>query len=114
IRYSRGFFSSRPNEETCGTFSGDPNRNAQPITDEVRADIGRWKAALAEGARSFEYIQIEKSDGSIGAGSWFAADGCTTYYYDPNWTSLPEANSKIWCLSGTPELPSVLGAVPAT
>jgi hypothetical protein len=89
IRDRRGFFSTRPGDQTCGTFSGDPEGNALPLDAGAQADIDALKSALSPNGEVMRHVHIDWQGGAI-RGGFFVADGCVTYVYSPAWTSLPE------------------------
>jgi len=60
-----------------------------PFDHTATNDLATLKTALASNHAEFRQILIVPSpDGSVGPGSYFAADGCVRYFYSPGWSAL--------------------------
>jgi hypothetical protein len=90
IDYRRGAFATI-NDGHCGNLKGETGANRLAFDQTATLDLATLKAALAGTQVDFkQQILIEPNpDGSVGPGSYFAADGCVRYFYSPGWSALP-------------------------
>ena len=88
IDYRRGAFATI-NDGLCGNFEGDGIADRMAFDQTAIIDLAKLKTALAGNRVEFRQILISPNpDGSVGPGSYFAADGCVTYFYEPGWRAL--------------------------
>jgi hypothetical protein len=88
IEYRRGAFAT-VNDGLCGNFTGDGVADRMAFDQTATLDLATLKTALGGDRIEFRQIVIvPEPDGSVGAGSYFAADSCDTYFYEPGWMDL--------------------------
>ncbi len=92
FEYSRGAFTSNMPDDSCGWANGHPPPSRSAFDERARQDMATLQDGFSRLGIPIAWIYIERgTDGSIGSGSFFAADRCVFYYYAPRWTRLPEA-----------------------
>jgi hypothetical protein len=92
FEYERGAFAANLDDEYCGWFNGHPPPHRVQFDKQASEDLAVLKGGFEKFGIPIRLISIARgSDGLVGAGSYFAADRCVTYKYEPGRSSAPEA-----------------------
>jgi hypothetical protein len=92
IAFADSAFSSDVDDEFCGIFP-DGDRSLVPAAFDAAAiaDLDRLKGEFRRVGLTLDYIAASYTrEGTIASGSYFSADRCVGYTYEPGWTELPE------------------------
>jgi hypothetical protein len=99
FEYSRGAFTSKPEDEFCRVFDfdnrhpGGGDEGPMPVVfdDEARADLADLKKAFDGVGAPLDYMNLVfDANGSVGPDSGFEFDRCVAFWYQPGWTALPD------------------------
>lgn len=99
FEYARGAYTSTPGDEFCRVFDYDDRQpgggleGPVPVAfdDQARADLASMLAAFDGVAAPLSYMNVVlAANGSIGPDSGFTFDRCVYYWYQPNWSVLPD------------------------
>ena len=99
FEYGRGAFTSDPSDEFCRVWRVDPQNpdagwvGPAPVAFDQQAhnDLAALKGEFDRVGVPIEYLYINLDPaGAVGPDSAFDADRCIAYFYQPDWSALPE------------------------
>jgi hypothetical protein len=98
FEYRHGAFTSDPSDEFCRVFGepGPTDPTPVPFDETANVDLASLRGEFNRLDVPIQYLFIHlDSDGAVGPGSAFNADRCVGYFYQPGWSTLPEADPDV-------------------